>query len=170
MTDKKQETPASREIYKKAVKMRIFKKFLKGVAEMEAFHGTGLIEELTDPQINWTKISLVEAAMFNINPHLNNALCVAYSRFEGMLDICVTDPFDETDAEDDRDIFKEYMPERWTPDYHVFCPSMAASFMAEACKLPLLDCVGYVQMRDASMRRAGLVICHESLPEGEVLH
>lgn len=119
--------------------------------------GPGLVSQPISPEVNAFQISKMECEIFNIHPHMNNALYMAFSRYENMLGICEQEPFTWEDAERDREIYKTLIPPQWTLNEPVFSSDLAAVFMMASCLLPFDQCNGYVKMRDAAFHRSGLV-------------
>lgn len=128
------------------------KKYLKLVDAWNAA-GAGIVDEPIDYYTNWWQISWDEAAQFGITPSLNNALCLAYTRAQNMMDMTDSgDLWTERDAQSDRKHYPLYAgnPPSWDA-------VAATRFMSEVCQLPYRECAGYMKFVINAMDRAGLI-------------
>lgn len=105
---------------------------------------------------NWWQISQQEAAQFGIDPTLNNALCLAYTRFQNMAGITDSGLWIDADAISDQERYHPYISDNTGAEikWHGVA---AARFMSEVCQLPYQDCAGYIEFITSAMDRAGLV-------------
>lgn len=118
--------------------------------------GTGLVDEPVDYYMNWWEISVMEAKQFGIDPKLNNALCLAYTRFQNMIGTTDSGIWEDEDAELDLENYKPYTNDNAGGEIQ-WNAVAAARFMSEVCKLPYQSCVGYIQFVENAMDRAGLI-------------
>ncbi|MBI1274445.1 hypothetical protein GC177_00545 [bacterium] len=132
------------------------RKYLQLVAEWNA-KGSGIVKKRIIYQENWWQISLKEAKKFGIDPHLNNALCLAYTRYQNMLGITDSGIWEESEGLQDMRKYIAYTEDN--PGAEIWWrASAAARFMSEICNLPYKSCTGYVEFVKTIMEQAGLVV------------
>jgi len=114
--------------------------------------------DLTDAQMTWDVLTVLEARVFGIEPTLVNALVWAYVRY--------TDMNGETDLEFEayRDEERAAFPEYFETECR-YSLDAAVGFMTDACGLPFEQALMWVCRYQVQLRRSGLFYMSDFPPQ-----
>lgn len=104
----------------------------------------------TDAEMTWCDLTALEAETFGIDPHLLNALVMAYMRYESLAGLL------DAEFEEFRDEERAAYPEFFKGE-RVYSIEAAVGFMMAACELPYTQVLMWVCQAQVQYVRSGLL-------------